>query len=49
MDLTDKQAPSGNAHKPLWEPMTMTLVGNLADIMQGSSGSAGDGPGSKKP
>ena len=34
--------------KPAWEPMTMTLVGSVAALIQGGMGSRGDGGGSMK-
>ena len=35
--------------KPAWEPMTMTLVGRVAALIQaGTLGSKGDGGGMKK-
>jgi hypothetical protein len=35
--------------KPAWEPMTMTLVGSVAALIQGGIiGSKGDGGGMKK-
>jgi hypothetical protein len=44
---TRKGRLDGSA-KPAWEPMTMTLVGSVAALIQGGLGSRGDGGGTMK-